>query len=123
MIIKQEEINDFLNFLIEQNALDENSLNIKETIGVLINGNSMKPTAKEGDIAFVDRSQTMFQDDELYAIKWGNSIMVKRLEKMPKGCIRIISDNREDYPSKIIDLKEEQDFKIIGKAIFFIKKV
>jgi phage repressor protein C with HTH and peptisase S24 domain len=57
------------------------------------NGDSMKGTIDHGDIAFVDRTVRHFDGDGVYVLVWGNGLMIKRLQALPWGGMKIKSDN------------------------------
>ena len=82
-------------------------------------GSSMRPTIIGGeDMVMVDVSQTEVFDGKIYLIRIENSLFVKRLQKLPKGQLKVISDNPE-YDSYIIDLKDETlNFAVIGRIVW-----
>lgn len=82
-------------------------------------GESMKPTIIGGqDMVMVDRSQIEVFDGKIYLIRIENSLFVKRLQKLPKGQLKVISDNPE-YDSYIIDLKDETlNFAVLGRIVW-----
>lgn len=79
-------------------------------------GNSMEPTIKGGDALLVDRSRKDICDGKIYCIRHDGQLKAKRLQKLSKTKLKVISDNK-DYEPVIIDFAEEKDidFEIIGE--------
>ena len=61
-------------------------------------GDSMLPIIDDGDIVLVDSGKRRIWPRYIYAIGYGDTIMVKRLELSASGVVRIISDNKDLYP-------------------------
>ena len=82
-------------------------------------GESMYPTIIGGqDLIMVDESKKEIFDGKIYLIRMENSLFAKRLQKLPQGRLKVISDNPE-YESYIIDLKDESlDFAVIGRVMW-----
>lgn len=77
---------------------------------------SMKPTINDGDIVYVDENRNYIKDGKIFAIEHGDLFRCKRLYKMPGGGVRIVSDNKDEYPEEILtkEQMEEQRFRVIG---------
>lgn len=56
-------------------------------------GDSMEPLIKDGDTLLVDQSKTEAQDGRIYVVSLGDTLMVKRLTRIPYGW-RLCSENR-----------------------------
>lgn len=82
-------------------------------------GESMYPTIIGGqDQIMIDESKKEIFDGKIYLIRMENSLFAKRLQKLPKNKIKVISDNT-DYESYVIDLNDESiDFDIIGRVMW-----
>lgn len=80
-------------------------------------GDSMEPTLSEGDLVLVDLSKTDPRDG-IYALRIHTGLVVKRVQRMGKSRIRVISDNPK-YPPQEFDLESEgNDLAVIGKVIW-----
>lgn len=82
-----------------------------------VEGDSMEPTLIENDIVLINRNETTVgPGGGIFAIKWGELHLVKRLQLNPStGNISVISDN-----SKYKATTETQDaFQIEGRVIWF----
>ena len=85
---------------------------------VSVEGDSMEPTLEENDLLLIDRQQTEFAREGIYVIRLDDMLMVKRLQRQPKGLIQIISDNF-NYPPITLSDHCGESFGILGKAIWF----
>ena len=96
---------------------------IQDSSIIHTNGDSMYPTIIGGcDKILVDTSKTDIYDGKIYVIRLDNSILAKRLQKLPAGVLKIISDN-PTYESYNIDLKDESlNFQIIGRILWLSRK-
>ena len=84
-----------------------------KTEAIKCSGDSMTPFLKDGDIMFVDRNQTELKDGDVYVVRFGEDIFVKRLFRVP-GKLIAKSDNPL-YPE--FDLTSDS-FEILGKVIY-----
>lgn len=77
---------------------------------------SMKPTINDGDLIYVDENRTQIKDGRIFAIEHGDIYRCKRLYRLPNGGVRIVSDNKEEYPEEILSEEDisNQGFKILG---------
>ena len=76
----------------------------------------MKPTINDGDLIYVDENRTQIKDGRIFAIEHGGIYRCKRLYRLPNGGVRIVSDNKEEYPEEILSEEDisNQGFKILG---------
>jgi transcriptional regulator with XRE-family HTH domain len=79
-----------------------------------VRGDSMEPTLPGGSVVFVDTSQSTLPPDDIYAIDYGDGLMVKRLKLVPRTeLVTVISDNG-NYSTD--DLKREH-VQVFGRII------
>lgn len=68
--------------------------NIGKTHALPVVGDSMEPTLINGSVVFVDTTHTAPSPPDLYAVDYGDGLMVKRIELIPRSRkVRVISDN------------------------------
>lgn len=82
-----------------------------------VSGDSMYPYLEHGDAVLIDIGQQEVQDNEVYAIRYGDELRIKRLSKRFDGGLIIISDNK-DYPTESISANEAQHITIIGRKLW-----
>ena len=80
-----------------------------------VSGYSMIPTLYP-DSWVIFELGCEFLGDGLYVISFGDSLMVKLVQRSPNGALDIISTNKE-YKSYRIDAGDETSIKIIGKVL------
>lgn len=85
---------------------------LKHIEAVHVSGDSMEPVLSDGDIVFVDRSQTDYGRGGIFVITTEYGVFVKRLQKRLDGRVDIVSDNKE-YPVQTI---ESHELEVIGKV-------
>lgn len=92
-------------------------INLEESQIIFGRGNSMEPTIQGGDSLLVDLSKKEIIDGNIYCIRYDGQLLTKRLQKISRSHIKIISDNK-DYDPILIDFKKEIniDFEIIGEV-------
>jgi len=67
---------------------------IGKTHALPVKGDSMEPTLPGGSTVFVDTSHVLPSPPDLYAVDYGDGLMVKRVELIPRSAkVRVISDN------------------------------
>lgn len=84
---------------------------------IRINGDSMSPTLKDGDYAFIDFGASAFKSDGLYLIRFSGNLLIKRLQQTASSELTIISDNT-NYKNITLNIKK---IDILGKVIFTLK--
>jgi phage repressor protein C with HTH and peptisase S24 domain len=86
-----------------------------------INGNSMEPELYEGDIVLVDQSQTKIYAGAIYALGIEDTIMVKRLEKLPNKLV--LRSTNPSYDPIYLDGDERDTVRIIGKVTWLCRSL
>ena len=61
---------------------------------VTVAGDSMSPTLNKGDVVLVDRAQAMVPEDALYVVRIQDALLVRRVQRLPGGKVRVTSDNQ-----------------------------
>jgi len=83
-------------------------------------GNSMEPEFREGDTVLIDESQKDVLAGAVYAVGIDDTIMVKRVEKHPKGLV-LLSDNTK-YKPIYMENEDINRVRIIGKALWVCRE-
>ncbi|WP_119686424.1 XRE family transcriptional regulator [Acinetobacter ursingii] len=83
-------------------------------------GNQMSPMINNEDVVLVNKKYNKLEDGNVFLIQMSGSFVVKRLYKAIDNGIRIVSDNKFEYPELQIKLEDlnNYEFKIIGKVIW-----
>jgi phage repressor protein C with HTH and peptisase S24 domain len=111
--VQNQQIVDYLSFRPDwlQRVLN---LDLRSIALVEVIGDSMSPTADEGDVVLIDVRETRFRHDGVYVLRTGNDLAVKRLQRQPDGSILIRSDNPA-YESYAVQAEETS---VLGRALW-----
>lgn len=83
-------------------------------------GDSMVPTLYDGDMVLIDTSELEPRfGDQIWAIAFGVTGMIKRLRPMPDGSVKILSDNDRVPPEIAVD----GEMHIVGRVVAVIRKL
>ena len=106
---------------VDQNIFKEiiGNFDLKTIEAIIVEGESMEPTLKNGSIVFLDRSQTDISKDGIYVVNSTGGLFVKRLRMRIDGHIELISDNIL-YENEIISAEEAS---IVGKVVGSIESI
>lgn len=98
--------------------LRKRGLNPATLLAMGSTGDSMYPFIDEDMSILVNLADTRIVDGKVYALRYGDDIIIKRLFKRPDGGLIIHSDNSAKYPQIILS-KDEVDryISIIGKQV------
>ncbi|WP_375751561.1 S24 family peptidase [Vibrio sp. HN007] len=87
-------------------------------------GDSMEDTLSDGDEVLVDiREQEHPVNHGVYVVRIGKHAYIKRLKYdiMAEG-YEVISDNKEEYPSFIVNGEKLKEFAVMGKVVTTVMK-
>lgn len=83
-----------------------------------IEGESMEPSLRPGDVVLVDHSDNTAKCDGIYVLRMGDALLVKRLQRLPGDIIRASSDNPAYEPFNIDLKKDGHEISIIGRVVW-----
>ena len=87
-----------------------------------VSGNSMEPTLSAGDVILINRRETHLTYEGIYVLRMGDSLLVKNLQALPGGQIRVKSDNPA-YEPFMIATGENTDVVIVGRVVWTGRKL
>jgi phage repressor protein C with HTH and peptisase S24 domain len=94
--------------------LNKAGLHLNQLAAIRAKGDSMEPTIRSGDTILVDMAHTQIQDGQVFVIRDGDTLLVKRLQRKLGGMVRVISDNRL-YP----EFEAAADtLHVVGRAVW-----
>lgn len=101
--------------------LREKGLRRQDLACVYATGDSMEPRIRGGDLLVVNLHPDARQvrDGQVYVIRYGDEVRVKRIYKLPDGGLIIHSDNDRDYPQIRLTADElDNNVAVIGEVIW-----
>lgn len=96
--------------------LKSRGLFAKDLNCVVARGDSMEPTINSKDTLLVDTSKNNPRDGQIYVIRSGDTLWVKRIQKQIGGSLLLISDN-DTYPPMSLTLADHPDIQVIGQVV------
>nr|WP_279040618.1 S24 family peptidase [Snodgrassella alvi] len=81
-------------------------------------GDAMSPSFNHGDVLLLDTSVNRYENEGVYCfISQTNNLMIKRMQKLMSGDIRISCDNQAYLNSEIVPKEAIKDIRICGKVV------
>ncbi|WPO68747.1 S24 family peptidase [Acinetobacter haemolyticus] len=101
---------------VPRKLIDQLGVYRDKTFSAPTEDSSMKPTINDGDIVYVDENRNYIKDGKIFAIEHGELFRCKRLYKTSDGGVRIVSDNKDEYPEEVLTKQQikDQNFRVIG---------
>jgi len=88
---------------------------------IAIDGDSMEPTIRDGDFIIIDETKAD-KKGGIYALQLDGQLLVKRLQFLMDGTVKIMSDN-DRYQTEIYNPKESQvPFQVLGRKVLTIQR-
>ncbi len=116
VLLPTEEIVDFL--LFKKSWLRrELGIDPQRAVVVQAKGDSMKPSIRDGDLLLVEVLQERANDDGIYVINVGGRVMVKRLQFLLDGSIKVVSDNAA-YEPQVVKGDKGDGFWVVGRVVW-----
>ncbi len=84
-------------------------------------GNSMEPELRDGDTVLIDQSKSDILAGAIYAIGIEDTVVVKRVEKLPDKLV-LISENKR-YDPVYLQGDEIDSVRVLGKIIWICREI
>ncbi len=81
-----------------------------------VTGDSMVGKLSDGDQVLIDMSQTTPKSGYAYVLLQGDELLVKYVQLLPDGILRVSSEN-QSYKPYDIDLTKTSDVSILGRVV------
>lgn len=99
--------------------LQRKGLAVKDCRMISVEGDSMSPFLRSGDVVLVHISDQVIKNGEVYAIAVDDELRVKRLVRKADGCVEIHSDNpAPQYAPQTIAAAEIERLHVIGRVVW-----
>jgi phage repressor protein C with HTH and peptisase S24 domain len=107
-------------FAFRKDWLRKVATSVRNLVLMNVRGHSMEPTIQEGDTVLIDTGRKRIYDGCIYALGQGETVVIKRLELLAGMRVRIISDNRTEFPPYEVPLR---DLRILGQIIWYAREL
>lgn len=87
----------------------------EKTEMIFASGDSMLPTIEGGDSLLIDLNRKEVYDGRIYCIRYDGQLYAKRLQRLSRNKIKIISDNKYYEPVTLDFTADNFDFEVIGE--------
>lgn len=83
-------------------------------------GNSMAPTIQNADLVIIDTADRLVRmGDQIWAVAYGETGLIKRLRPMPSGGVKIMSDN----PLIGDEVAYDGELHVVGKVVAVVRRM
>ena len=82
-----------------------------------VKGDSMEPYLLDGDTVLIDMGQQDIKDSEVYALRYGSELRVKRLSRRFDGGLLIRSDNPK-YADEVLTAADLEHTSVLGRLLW-----
>jgi phage repressor protein C with HTH and peptisase S24 domain len=91
---------------------------------IYVSGDSMEPDLRAGDIILIDHTDTHASREGIYVLRLDDALLVKQLQRLPGGMLRVISRNSayEPFTIPLKQLEEPNGFAIIGRVVWACRR-
>lgn len=86
-------------------------------------GDSMEPTLRQGDVVLADRSKAGVPDDALYLLRMADTLLIRRLQRLPGGRVRVACDNKAYGSFEMEPGGGDEDTVVIGRVVRVSKEI
>lgn len=86
---------------------------------IFVETDSEEPDLRPGDIIVVDYTDTKASREGIYVISMDGAILIKRLQRLPGGIVKVTSKNAAYEPFTVAasDLETHAHFSILGRVV------
>jgi phage repressor protein C with HTH and peptisase S24 domain len=104
--------------------LHQRGLHAQRLALLIINGDSMGDTIPEGSVVLVERygEGQDFKEDGIYALRWDDHLIVRRLQRDFEGGFTIITDNKV-YKDRHIPKERARELQVAGRVVWIGREV
>lgn len=91
---------------------------------IYVEGDSMEPDLRAGDIILVDHTDRTARREGIYVIRMDGSLLVKQLQRLPGGIVKVISRNAayEPFTVDAATIEERLEFAIVGRVAWACRR-
>ncbi len=116
--VQHEESDTHLHF--QRGWLRKKRLPVTKLKALDVSGDSMEPRISSGDVVLINSGDTKIKDNCIYAIRYGDSVKIKRLSVRFDGAVILTSDNpnSKGATEEVVRESDLDQLQIIGRAVW-----
>ncbi len=114
-LVHTEMVVDYLAFRAEW-LREHVGISPKNAVVISVAGDSMEPALADGDLILIDTGVQRIEQNAVYVLQVGGSLMVKRVQVKFDGTVIVKSDN-ERYEPEVFRGEEAERLKVIGRMV------
>lgn len=91
---------------------------------IYVEGDSMEPDLRAGDIVLIDHTDTMARREGIYVLRMDDALLVKQVQRMPGGVVKLTSRNPayEPITLPVPVVAEQGKYAIIGRVVWACRR-
>lgn len=91
---------------------------------IYVEGDSMEPDLRAGDIVMLDHTDTNARREGIYVIKMDGALLVKSLQRLPGGIVKVLSRNPayESFNVTVSEIENPNGFAVIGRVVWACRR-
>ncbi len=91
---------------------------------IYVEGDSMEPDLRAGDIVMLDHTDTNARREGIYVIKMDGALLVKSLQRLPGGIVKVASRNPayESFNVTVSEVENPNGFAVIGRVVWACRR-
>jgi phage repressor protein C with HTH and peptisase S24 domain len=89
-----------------------------------VEGDSMEPDLRAGDIVLLDTTDTQARREGIYVIRMDGALLVKSLQRLPGGMVKVVSRNPayEAFSVTVREVEHPNGFGVIGRVVWACRR-
>lgn len=103
----------------QKELLEAQNLDLESLYWMNAPDDSMSPSVREGDVLIVDISDREVKDGKVYVVRYGESLIIKRLFKRINGLL-LRSDNTAAVPDETLPPNKQDAIEVVGRVVLRI---
>ena len=91
---------------------------------IYVEGDSMEPDLRAGDIVLLDHTDTSARREGIYVLRMDGALLVKMLQRLPGGIVKVISRNTayESFTIMAAELEDGNGTAIVGRVVWACRR-
>ncbi len=85
-------------------------------MAIVAEGDSMEPTITGHSPVFVDTEDRHLDDGCIYAVKVGERIVIRRVQRLIDGSLQLLADNQAAYPPEKLGKRKIAELEVLGRV-------